>query len=100
MHKDIMSTMDRIREEQLKNANKNPMPSILEMGKNLVETVADSVAVVASGETLSITEQEAKRRLSICESCEFYRSSRCTKCGCYMAAKTYLRAAKCPINKW
>lgn len=78
------------------------MPSLLEMGKNLVKTAADVAKGAVTGQGLNLTEEEKNARLSICESCEFYNAaqSRCTKCGCYMAVKTYLKAATCPVGKW
>jgi hypothetical protein len=44
----------------------------------------------------------AQSRLSICESCpELIKlTKQCKKCGCFMAAKTKLQNAKCPIGKW
>ena len=44
----------------------------------------------------------AKQRLDICLSCpELIKLTvQCKKCGCFMAAKTKLESAKCPIGKW
>jgi hypothetical protein len=41
-------------------------------------------------------------RLSICQSCEWFRKSSqtCRKCGCFMKLKTLLDNASCPIGKW
>ena len=39
-------------------------------------------------------------RLSICQTCKFFTGQRCLKCGCFMSAKTKLKYAACPINKW
>jgi Zn finger protein HypA/HybF involved in hydrogenase expression len=41
-------------------------------------------------------------RMNICRGCEFYiaKEEKCQKCGCYMNAKTKLKTAKCPIEKW
>lgn len=41
-------------------------------------------------------------RLSICETCPFYRSSikQCKKCGCIMPQKVKLADASCPVHKW
>ena len=46
--------------------------------------------------------EEADKRKAICDQCPFLNKNqdRCTKCGCYMAVKTYLRASNCPIGKW
>jgi len=41
-------------------------------------------------------------RLSICFGCDYFQanSKRCQKCGCFMVAKTKMKSAKCPIDKW
>ncbi len=46
--------------------------------------------------------EESKRRFEICKSCpELIKlTSQCKKCGCFMAAKTRLLEATCPIGKW
>jgi hypothetical protein len=47
-------------------------------------------------------ESVSKERYSICSSCpEFIKSTKqCKKCGCFMALKTKLKDAECPIGKW
>jgi hypothetical protein len=42
----------------------------------------------------------AEYRLEICKTCPFFTGSRCKKCGCFMALKTTLKKAKCPIGHW
>jgi hypothetical protein len=78
------------------------MPSMTQMIGNLTSSIVNNVASVASGNPLTSSDEEAKRRLSICNGCEFFNSQqqRCGKCGCKMAVKTYLRAEKCPVGKW
>lgn len=46
--------------------------------------------------------QLGKDRLEICKACpEFIKlTTTCKKCGCFMAAKTKLKGATCPIGKW
>jgi len=41
-------------------------------------------------------------RLDICKTCDWFRpkTQTCKKCGCFMAAKSMLLNAKCPIGKW
>jgi hypothetical protein len=47
------------------------------------------------------TDEEQKRRYSICEECpHFLVTKQCSKCGCFMPAKTTMLHASCPINKW
>jgi hypothetical protein len=48
------------------------------------------------------SEELSEERYSICKNCpELIKlTTQCKKCGCFMAAKTKLEAAKCPIGKW
>lgn len=47
-------------------------------------------------------ESVSKERYSICQSCpELVRlTKQCKKCGCFMAVKTKLAEAVCPLGKW
>jgi len=102
--------MDEIRRQQLEQIKNKiatqpshvtpAMPSVLQMGKNLLNTTTDVVKGALNGEGVSLTEEQANARLDICKQCEFYVNERCSKCGCYMAVKTHLKAASCPVNKW
>jgi hypothetical protein len=49
-----------------------------------------------------IEESIANERLSICKACpELIKlTTQCKKCGCFMAAKTKLKMATCPLGKW
>jgi hypothetical protein len=44
----------------------------------------------------------AAKRLEICRACpELIKlTEQCKKCGCFMAAKTKLPHAECPLQKW
>jgi len=50
------------------------------------------------------SEEEAARRISICESCEYFDAGprRCKHlgCGCYLDAKVKLKTEHCPVNRW
>jgi len=48
------------------------------------------------------SEDEIKRIMAICKSCEFYVSDtrRCLKCGCYMRKKIPWETTHCMIGKW
>lgn len=48
------------------------------------------------------TSDIAEERMSICLECPFLiqATKTCKKCGCFMAAKTKLEKAECPIGKW
>lgn len=47
-------------------------------------------------------EDLATTRLNICKECPelIQLTTQCKQCGCFMAAKTKLEAAKCPLGKW
>ena len=43
----------------------------------------------------------AAERLDICKTCKYFsKKQTCKKCGCFMAAKTKLEKATCPLEKW
>lgn len=48
------------------------------------------------------SEDVAKNRFDICNQCpELIRlTKQCKKCGCFMAAKTKIQHAECPLGKW
>ena len=96
------SLQDNTRIQKLQGSNKPNMPSIPTMDKNFGGSVVRNVQSVAAGNSLNLSPDEANKRLSLCKGCEFFNSAseRCTKCGCYMAVKTYLRAERCPVGKW
>jgi len=77
-------------------------PPMSQMVQNVGQSIVRNIHSVATGNPLNVDESEKSRRLSICNSCEFYikDQERCSKCGCYMAVKTYLKAEKCPVGKW
>jgi hypothetical protein len=47
-------------------------------------------------------EDLPSKRFSICQKCpELIKlTGQCKKCGCFMAAKTKLEKATCPLGKW
>lgn len=52
--------------------------------------------------TQHATNEVAAERLEICKQCPKFikATTQCTECGCFMFAKTKLKAAKCPLGKW
>jgi len=53
-------------------------------------------------ETEWASDEVAEKRYSICKECpELIKlTKQCKKCGCFMAAKTKLEKATCPLGKW
>jgi protein-arginine kinase activator protein McsA len=50
----------------------------------------------------SHNEEQTRKRLEICHSCDFFYKpvGICKKCGCVMKLKTKLQEATCPLDKW
>ncbi len=86
-----------IKQETIKN-----FPSPFQQAKNLTSQVITSGIGVARGAPLLTSDENAATRLGICKTCEFFNieKNRCTKCGCFMLAKTKFQLAKCPVGKW
>lgn len=92
----------KIREFSGQMVPKHTPPPFTKMVQNVGESIVRNIQSVASGNHLNVEDSEKNRRLSICNSCEFFikDQERCSKCGCYMAVKTYLKAESCPVGKW
>lgn len=77
-------------------------PSTAQMAKNVISQVKDSAIGVMRGRGLLASKEKAEARFAICRECEFLdkERGRCIKCGCFMAKKTGVEVAKCPIGKW
>jgi hypothetical protein len=84
------------------NPQQQQMPTVKEMASNLGKDVVNNVQSLLAGNPLKAEDETAKKRKEICQGCDAYNKAqdRCTKCGCYMAVKAYLKASRCPIGKW
>lgn len=78
----------------------SPPPSTVQLHSFAGAVLAECGAAIA-GEP-SAGEEEAARRIAICEACEFFITAdrRCSKCGCWMEIKKKLRTATCPESRW
>ena len=78
------------------------LPSMAQMARNVLGSLGKTAKAAISGQGVKVTAETAEARLAICRTCPFFRHTdeRCSKCGCYMAVKTYLKAEKCPVGKW
>lgn len=49
-----------------------------------------------------ISLENAKKRYSLCISCDKFNSllKTCKECGCFMPAKTTIANTGCPLQKW
>jgi hypothetical protein len=98
----LKNAIQQNRIKSLASSNKKQFPSMPQMAKNLGTDIIKNVKSAVTGNGLNAGDTEANRRKSICDSCEFFSKGqqRCTKCGCYMAVKVYLKASSCPVGKW
>lgn len=67
----------------------------------LLETIGQVlVGAVTKGELLT-DDPTIRKRLTVCSKCpELEDNLACKACGCRVAYKARLKAAKCPKNKW
>jgi len=98
----LKAAIQNNRMKALASSNKPNYPSIPQMAKNIGGDIIKTVQSVAKGNPINTDQNEGNKRKTICNSCEFFNKDqdRCTKCGCYMAVKAYLKASSCPIGKW
>jgi hypothetical protein len=78
-------------------------------GPGLLTKVANftksAVSHIAAGAPRA-SDAEIERRFAICQGCEFYDGSACTKCGCPVVresrfvSKLAWAGEKCPVGKW
>ena len=78
--------------------NKPKLPSVWQMTKNFAKDLTKYVSEGAP----NVSVEEYSRRLSICESCEFFleEKSRCGACGCLLEHKAKWKTTTCPKKKW
>lgn len=73
-------------------------PSLATQAANLAGA---AVRFVSSGLAL-VSQAEYDRRRAICEACPLFDAAqtRCTRCGCSIAVKPWVKAEHCPESKW
>ena len=63
-------------------------------------TATRSMAKFASSGFKTVSRDAREERLDVCRKCEQHTGLRCKACGCFTAAKTWLRHEGCPLGKW
>jgi hypothetical protein len=81
-----------------KPAKQKKEPRLLTKAKN----VSIAVTKHAKNRFRNISENKQKKRLEICQKCEYYNESNisCRSCGCYLLVKTSWASESCPEGKW
>lgn len=102
MNKEHLKRMIQENKIRILESSNKKMPSSFQMAKNLGSDILKNVKSISQGNPINSDQSEIEKRKSICNSCEFFisDSQRCSKCGCNMAVKTYLKASVCPVGKW
>lgn len=77
-------------------AANHKMPSLARQAWNLARSLADFVADGCK----TVSADQYRERLEICDACDHRRNNRCTKCGCRLSLKAQGRAFKCPEGQW
>ena len=82
------------------------MPSLPKQAISASKAISRALAALAVGDPVLSTAEVIARRRGLCELCEFSeprdgrKKRRCSKCGCYLAAKTRLATEQCPVGVW
>jgi hypothetical protein len=81
------------------------MSSRIDKIKEIIETNKNSAVGpmdLVNPETEWVDETLFNKRYSICKACpELIKlTKQCKKCGCFMAVKSKLKLASCPLGKW
>ena len=72
------------------------MPPLYQQAWNLAQSLT---AFVADG-CKTVTADQYRQRLEICDGCDRRRGNRCAACGCRLSLKARGRAFRCPLSKW
>lgn len=77
--------------------------TIAETNEQISDEQADAVTPLDLLHSDNYTTREIRgARLDTCKGCErlFRPTKTCKECGCFMALKTWLIDATCPLGKW
>ena len=79
-----------------------PHPGLAQKAANFATSAAKHLAAGMP----QCSDEERERRFAICQGCEFYDGSACSKCGCPVArerkwlSKLSWAGESCPVGKW
>lgn len=66
----------------------------------MVQTFSTAAVQFAASGGQTVSREVREQRLSICQMCPDYDGTRCVRCGCFIAAKTWVPQQTCPAGKW
>ena len=87
-----------VTEEAEDKSKKHQLPSVWQQLKNVAKATTEHV----KDGMRNVSDEEYKKRIDTCNSCEFLNreTKRCMRCGCATQIKARWRTSKCPENKW
>ena len=88
--------MTELHDSQAFQSTPGPFPPLHRQAWNLARSLADFVADGCK----TVSEEDYRMRLEICDRCDQRRGNRCLKCGCRLSLKARGRVFKCPLGKW
>ncbi len=91
-----MSAMNENPTQPPREARPVRPPPLLRQAWNLAAALTDFVADGCQ----TVSEEQYRQRLEICDGCDQRRGNRCMKCGCRLSLKARGRAFQCPLGKW
>jgi len=83
-----------------KNKKRAQMPHFAKQVENAASAAGRVMTNAVTGQRILVDSKVRKKRLEICQACDRCDGSRCSECGCYVAAKTTLTSEECPLNQW
>ena len=93
-------TIDNICPEEKDCVDKNELPSVIEMAKNLMSDGSKIVKNAIQGNKSLAEDFVRVHRWSTCQTCPRLQNDRCLECGCFMKVKVAFVTSKCPLEKW
>jgi hypothetical protein len=93
-------TIDNICPEEKDCVDKNELPSVMEMAKNLMSDGSKIVKNAMQGNKSLVEDSVRIHRWSTCQTCPRLQNDRCLECGCFMKVKVAFVTSKCPLEKW
>jgi len=75
-------------------------PSAIRVAKNAARAAGRAAVRIVSTEKLFVSKEQRSERLDVCNQCEELENGRCSECGCFVVAKSWLTTEDCPTGKW
>lgn len=93
-------TIDNICPEDVECIDKNELPSVMQMAKNLMNDGSKILKNAVQGNKSLVDDDIREQRWSTCLTCPRLQNDRCLECGCFMKIKVAFVTSKCPLEKW